>query len=272
MAKNALDIRWSLLLLLVCTPLSAATVIKSNTKFFVVSANPSGPWKVLDTLCAVHKGTTIACGKVTKVAQNGSALVQISTRPNPKLTLAVGDTVNRTVARTTASESQIGTVIAAPSKYTSKFQVSAELLGAGLFYQVFGSYRFADHFAANLGISYFSVSGTTTATANGQAETANASVSLVQVPLSVSALIGDGPNSFFEVLGGVDIVFGSESANAGGIGGSASEGGLIIDLGVGYRYWPPQGGFHFRATLYGIYSALTSNILPWPAVSFGYAF
>ncbi|RZA05664.1 MAG: hypothetical protein EOP11_12305 [Proteobacteria bacterium] len=141
---------------------------------------------------------------------------------------------------------------------TSRWQGGFELLGPALAYSFNGSYLFGDHLAVNAGLSAFSVSG------------GNNSASVFLLPLSVSGLFG-GPDSHFEVIGGVTPVFGSSklSNDEGGLDRAAGT-SLFGFAGLGYRYWPSNGGFHFRATLYLM--AGGGQVFPWPGFQFGYAF
>lgn len=135
----------------------------------------------------------------------------------------------------------------------SKGQVGLELLGNGILYSVNGSYRPLRNLALNAGIGGFSVG--------------NASLTIV--PLSVSGLMGE-QNHNFEVSGG--IVFGSVSGTIVGDDSrdKITRNSTIGQVGIGYRYWPVEGGFHFRAMLFGLFGGGT--FLPWPGFNFGYAF
>ena len=140
----------------------------------------------------------------------------------------------------------------------SKAQLSVELLGAGALYSVYGSYRLAEHFAANLGGTYFS------------SNDSYSSYEIFEIPFSFSYLSGEH-NSHFEALGGFDWF---HYTNKSGLNGEEqkfvnSDLGLIPEFGMGYRYWPRDGGFHFRALAYAIVS---TKVLPWVGLSFGYAF
>ncbi len=259
---------WIFLLLTISAPLTAASVIKANRQYILVSTDASGRWKLNEKACVVRNGHSVACGKVFKISDKGNAIIRVATRTDPSLTIVAGDLVSRS-GRNLASEGQIQSSVDRFDPVTSNFQVSLELLGVAGLYDLFASYRFSKHWAANLGFSYFSVS--TTALAG----TATASISVLQFPFSISALLGDGPNSSFEILGGGDLALASGTAtviSSSGLSGSTSQGGLLLDLGLGYRYWPAQGGFHFRATLYGIYSLAASSFFPYGGVSLGYAF
>jgi hypothetical protein len=108
--------------------------------------------------------------------------------------------------------------------------------------------------------------------------TASASTSVFQVPVSLSYLWG-GDNHFLEILGGADVVFASASGSASSSSSSSSSpsltdtvanGTILLQGGLGYAYWPLDGGFHFRAMLYGMYGA--STFFPWLGLTVGYAF
>ncbi|MCB0403743.1 MAG: hypothetical protein KDD51_03090 [Bdellovibrionales bacterium] len=136
----------------------------------------------------------------------------------------------------------------------SKATASVELLGMGYLYSVFGSYKFIPELAANVGISYISVtSGSSTSSTLG-------------IPLSLSFLAGGTNNHYFEVLAGGSI-FTTSSTVGSGLSGSLS--GWVTTIGAGYRYWPKEGGLHFRATMYGF---IKGGFFPWFGLSFGYAF
>jgi hypothetical protein len=151
------------------------------------------------------------------------------------------------------------------SNYTvgrsSRMQVGLELLGSALLYSFQGSALVTDQIAINAGLAYFSASA-----GAGSTET---SASLFLVPVSASYLFG-GPAHHFEVLGGVLGVFASAEVKGDGIADRASGRNIVPQIGAGYRYWPTEGGFHFRATLYGLF--LPNAFGVWPGFSFGYAF
>lgn len=243
-----------------------AKVQKSNHDYFIAGSDPGKPWGVGETVCVRHAGTRIVCGKVLKVGKQ-TALVHVvkaygQTIPQP------GDAVERFDAkRKVASEASVDAVVNnRPSQSFSQFQISGEIFGAGLVYSVFASYRPFKFLAFNLGVSYLSISGTTDASGNS----ITAGDTLVQVPFSVSGLFG-GRSNFFEVLGGADFLHNSASVTGTtGIGGAAQAANVALEMGVGYRYWPINHGFHFRATVYGFYAA--SSFFPWFGLSFGYAF
>lgn len=146
---------------------------------------------------------------------------------------------------------------------TSRGQVGIELLGSALLYSLNGSYLVTDNIAINGGLSYFTVSSTSSGL------NYSASVGVTQIPLSVSYLFG-GPEHHFEILGGGDFVLASASVSGDGVADKATGSGFLAEIGAGYRYWPVNGGFHFRATLYGI--AIPNSFAIWPGLSFGYAF
>jgi len=143
----------------------------------------------------------------------------------------------------------------------SRMQVGLELLGSALLYSLQGSALVTDNLAINAGLAYFSASGSTS--------TSQTSASLFLVPVSVSYLFG-GPAHHFEVLGGVLGVFASAEVKGDGLADRASGRNIVPQIGAGYRYWPSEGGFHFRATLYGMF--LPDAFGVWPGFSFGYAF
>lgn len=145
----------------------------------------------------------------------------------------------------------------------SRGQIGVELLGAGLLYSFIGSYLVTDQVALNGGISYFTLSSSSTGL------TYKASVGVTQIPVSVSYLMG-GPDHHFEILGGGDLIIASASVTGEGVADKATASGFLPEIGMGYRYWPSAGGFHFRGTLYGLF--LSGNFAVWPGLSFGYAF
>ena len=140
--------------------------------------------------------------------------------------------------------------------------LSIEGLGVGALYSVFYSRRLGD-FALSAGYSSWSFTLFTT-------------TRFTLIPVSVSYLIG-GKNSFFEVTGGAVPTFASSSDgtidldDAGSLPITGSSSSVVFGFaGIGYRYWPWDGGFHFRATLYGLIGG--GGVYPWPGLSFGYAF
>ncbi|MCB0417570.1 MAG: hypothetical protein H6617_08575 [Bdellovibrionaceae bacterium] len=136
----------------------------------------------------------------------------------------------------------------------SKATASVELLGMGYLYSVFGSYKFIPELAANVGISYISVTS------------GSSSSSTLGIPLSLSFLAGGTNSHYFEVLGG-GTIFATSTTVGSGLAGSLS--GWVTTIGAGYRYWPKEGGLHFRATMYGF---IKGGFFPWFGLSFGYAF
>ncbi len=153
----------------------------------------------------------------------------------------------------------------------SHYGVGIELLGAGLYYSIFGSYRPVEHFAVNLGVSYIGAIASSSSSGTGSG---SSSVGLFQVPVSVSGLLGK-ENHYFEVLAGADFAFASASFSVP-IEDKTSASAVAIwpEIGFGYRYWPKQGGFQFRGTLYimDINAGGSSVIMPFPGFSFGYTF
>lgn len=141
----------------------------------------------------------------------------------------------------------------------SQYQVSVELLGAGGLYSVFGSHRFLESFAANAGVSFYRIDAKT----ENQADVA---VNLLQLPLSVSYLFQNLP---IEALAGINFVFSSGEIKGRGVNLELTQNTFVPQVGGGYRLWPVEGGFHFRATLYGV---LSTRFYPWLGTSFGWAF
>lgn len=161
--------------------------------------------------------------------------------------------------------------------YLSRFQLGVEAFGPGIYYSVFGSYRIIKELAVNLGASYFPLSSAGTS-----------SLSVFTVPVSVSLLLG-GHSSNFEAIGGLSFLFVSASIPISSTSSSvvrsldASGSAVMPFFGLGYRLWPEDGGFSFRATLYGMFLPGGGNsssssyssiplILITPGLSFGYSF
>jgi len=138
----------------------------------------------------------------------------------------------------------------------SRWGLGAELLGAGVLYSAYGTYRFAREIGVNFGFSFYSASS------------AGVSATIIVLPLYASYLLGDR-NHFFELDGGLDIVIASASVDAGAVSLSASGSGALPLVGLGYRYWPEDGGFLFRANLYGL---IANGFNIWFGLTFGYAF
>jgi len=138
----------------------------------------------------------------------------------------------------------------------SKFLVSAEVLGAALSGSIFGSYRFLRLFAVNLGMGYTSINGTPT------------QVNLVQFPVSISNIWG-GTSHFIEVLAGIDLLLANVNSRWQGYSVNTTGSTLMFQLGTGYRYWPSDGGIHFRATIYQFFH---KNFTPHIGFGVGYAF
>lgn len=150
----------------------------------------------------------------------------------------------------------------APSK--SKAQLGIELLGAGLLYSVAASFRIVDSIAINAGFTFYSVSGSSTTS------TASAKATLFGLPVSLSYLIG-GPYHHLDLFGGFAPFFASAELKENNSITDRATGSLFVpQVGVGYRYWPEEGGFHFRAALYGM--VIGSKAYPWIGFQFGYAF
>ncbi len=166
----------------------------------------------------------------------------------------------------TSQMPMVGASRAVAASEMSMFQLGVEGLGAALLYSVFGSFRPVKHVAANLGFSTFNVSSSSSSGLG----TSSGSVSMMQVPVSISFLLG-GDNSFLEILGGGDLIFASDKATLPiGSSKTSSANTILPEFGIGFRYWPLTGGFHARATLYTIFAG--GSVLPWPGLSVGYAF
>ncbi len=136
---------------------------------------------------------------------------------------------------------------------TSRNAVSLELLGKGVLYSVNYSRFIADMFAINAGLSYFSLSST----------------SYWIVPLTASFLYGND-NHFFDLEAGIDSVVTSYRYNyEHGRNKTFLNSSVVPVVGAGYRYWPSNGGFHFRAMVDVL---IGDSVAVWPGLSFGYAF
>jgi hypothetical protein len=72
-------------------------------------------------------------------------------------------------------------------------------------------------------------------------------------------------------LGGVAPILGTGELEVrkGGVNRAAGASTLGF-LGLGYRYWPADGGIHFRAT--GYLMSASGFLFPWLGFQFGYAF
>jgi hypothetical protein len=189
----------------------------------------------------------------------GSSLALAGSTTVKKTTTVTETTTNdRDGKATTTEETTSG------SSGYSRGQVGIELFGAGIVYSIFGSFRFHQNFAANVGFSFFN--GYTT----NSSGTANVDYHLLNFPVSISALLG-GPNSNFELLAGglITIVNGTQSSSST-LTGKLTGGGFAPTFGAGFRYWPLDGGFHFRATAYAF--LISSSLYPSLGLSFGYAF
>lgn len=151
----------------------------------------------------------------------------------------------------------------------SKAQLSLELGGTALLYSVYGSYRFLENWAVNVGASYVSIN----LTASSSGASSSASATLFQIPVSLSYLLG-GPSNFFEVLAGVDLVMLKTTGifdNFSGLFKTDESNATVpaFEVGLGYRYWPRDGGFHFRVMALLV---VAKSAIPWGGLSFGYAF
>ncbi len=143
----------------------------------------------------------------------------------------------------------------------SRAHVSFELLGSGVLYSLWGSYRVVEKLAFNLGLSYWGADISTT--------TGTTSSNFLLVPVSASLLLGGGNHNFEVLAGGVIVTgttVGTGTTNANKISGA----GFMPNFGIGYRYWPLDGGFHFRFLIEMFIAS--SSVLPWMGLSFGYAF
>lgn len=253
-----------------------------NAKVLRTAGNPTGAfqafeesgveWKLNELVCVIQGSKRVACGRVAKVVQPELALVKVtalaknaSVHPGDEILRNV-DTAPKAEApkqaseRVPAAKEQVTTVVQ-DDKRTSNFQLSVELGGAGLVYSVFGSLLFANsvgNLALNLGFSYLALTNTDV--------NPNTKLSLIEVPASLSFLLG-GAKHFLELSGGADILIASGPTT----GTSFNSAGRLIlpEVGLGYRYWPPHGGLHFRATVYGV---LSSAWFPYGGLSVGYAF
>jgi len=220
------------LTLITVVPVLGANVVKvgESNRYVTVSHDISSRWQVGQKLCILERSQKVACGNVTKSMRRVAILRISKKKKNYQIKeKAVVISANDKITRSPASRPGISELSAEEAKRTSNAQISFELLGAGILYSIFGSYRINDKFAVNLGLSYFSVSsGITTSTVS-----TSASVSVFQIPASASLLLGS-EGSYFELLAGADIVFGSASGSSSGITGSASSGGLFPEIGIGW--------------------------------------
>jgi hypothetical protein len=260
-----------LALLLSSVNVFAIQVVKSNANYFLVKDDGEN-LKMDDSLCVMHGGKPAYCGKVAKI-KGGQIVVRITSKPDSGQPIQPGDPVEKRSGRGVASEGGGSDEMTldgqAKKDLQSTFQLSVELGGAALLYSVMGTYRFTPNLGVNFGFGYFSISDSATSGLT----TATASTSVIQFPISLSYLMGS-TNHFFEILAGGDLALVSASgtlatSNAPGLGGSFSGTTLIPELGLGYRYWPSDGGFHFRATAYGL---ISSGFHAWAGMTLGYAF
>jgi hypothetical protein len=259
----------------------SAKVVKVTAKptIVFVSHGSGQPWKAGDGLCIKRKNQELACGKVLKANSQLAGVMLTLTKDAPKI--AVGDGVEASAAhsRTPASTSSKMAVGKDGKPKFSRWQIAAEGLGAAFFYQIFATYRFSKHIGVNVGGSF--LAGSTTPDPDTGL---SVSASVLQFPVSVSAFIGGGDNSFFEVNGGVDLAFMSGTAGIGSFSfGSADGMTLVPEFGVGYRYWKLGGGLTFRAMGYVLLlpsqKTVTDEVVEgtgglnfWGGLSLGYAF
>ncbi len=281
------QLRFSLILFSIFAPplLAWGSEIVKTGKFpevFYITQSADRPWQNGDRVCAYRFNKKMGCGMVTARNEKLAAVkIKALYATNP---VAVGDLIAAATgqdSRSAASASEIeGSVRASGSSY-SKVQLSGELLGASLVYSLFGSYRITRSLCLNAGFSYLALS-----TSSGPLGATTTSGSAIQIPVSVSLLLLGEKTSFLETLAGVDLLFGG-GGNSGiiGVGSSSGSASVIIpEAGIGYRYWPQDGGFHFRATAYLLLApavssssttttvASSSGLKPWFGLSLGYAF
>lgn len=151
---------------------------------------------------------------------------------------------------------------AAPTERTANNALYVELLGSGILYSL--NYdRAIGPIAARIGVEYWSLSATNS---NGS----SASVTWLNVPLTVSYLGIGSLKHIFEIGAGANISYFGGSAS---LLGASSSGSAVTAWGtviLGYRYQPPDGGFFLRA---GIDPLIGSGFfLPWPYVGLGATF
>jgi hypothetical protein len=260
-----------LLLFVLSAPLPAAKILKvgKGGKAWLISQKKGSKWKKGETVCVRGKRKAKACGRVVKSTAK-RAVVKI--KRAPKFKVKAGKRVfakrgkKRRGKRKPASMTNESTFSAkGGGKKFSRAQVSLELLGSAILYSLQGSYRVTKPIAINLGFSYYSLSSTSLDA------TSTSSVSILQFPASVSYFLL-GQKHIFEVFGGADValVSGSVNSNSSGINGSVSGGGstIIPTLGLGYRRWPAEGGFHMRISGYLFF---VSGITPWVGITLGAA-
>jgi hypothetical protein len=170
-----------------------------------------------------------------------------------------------------ASEAELESDKPAPNS------VFFEGLGAGLWYSVNYERRVIDDVGVRAGLSYMSVSASTS---SGGTKT-SASASYLTIPLTVSYLGVRGRRSGLEVGGGLTLAYASGSASSGV---SSASGSGITPFGtamVGYRLHPVDGaGFQFRVGIMALAAKGLSfdpdpnkfGVLPWLYISFGAGF
>jgi hypothetical protein len=158
------------------------------------------------------------------------------------------------------------------SNPTSPNHVSFNLGGPGIGLGFNYGRKLAPRHAIDLGYSYFSFNAG--GLLLGMADTGANAFYVHFLPVSYSFLIPmKKPKRNFEIMAGVTPFF------ATGTGSFKREVFVWPFAGGGFRLWPLNGGFHFRADgLFFInsYASSTSDslskILPYLGVSFGYAF
>jgi len=119
----------------------------------------------------------------------------------------------------------------------SKTQFSVELLGPGGLYSLYGSYRFNQNVAGNIGLGLYP------AFYNRNMEV----LSGFQIPMSFSYLFFGDSDHHLEMNGGINLGLLVNIDT-----GEFSKYGSLVG-GFGYRYWPNEGGFHFRTMFYSFW-------------------
>jgi hypothetical protein len=272
--------------LLSATTANAAAVMKrgKDAAHYIVSQDADRPFKDGDFLCVYHEGKAVACGDVIQVGTAAAALKL--TMKKKDMEVNTGDQVvhaKRPGASRAPASNQTREEVERPSsdEIRSHIQVSGEVLGTGILYSIYGSYRFSEMFAVNVGASYIPISATDGAV--------SASASILNFPASLSLFLF-GKSHMLDVTAGADLALVSGSGSVfGATFGSASKTVIIPEFGLGYRYWPKNGGFHFRVMAYGVIvpsvtvasidpttlattTTTTGGLIPTVGVSFGYAF
>lgn len=146
--------------------------------------------------------------------------------------------------------------VAKPSESTDRYplyQLGVEIGGAAVGYSLFGSLRPFENLAFNLGIEVWGTDA-------------------LILPGSVSLLVGKS-NHLFELLGGGAFSITNDDS---AFNGKFVHTSLLPEIGIGYRYWPKDGGFHFRSIFYVLFTGYLGDskisFIPFLGLSFGYAF